>query len=78
MLVARAPRLLRDQRLQVLVEDLGLLVGEVLEALEGLVVGLLALELDAELLQALLEGVAAGELAEHDLVGASSPRPRRA
>ncbi len=61
--------LLRHQRLQVLVEDVGLLVGKVLEALEGLVVGVLALEFDADLLQPLLEGAAPGELAEHDPVG---------
>ena len=47
-----------------------LLVGKVLEALERLVVGVLAFELDAELFQALLEGVAPRELAEHDLVRA--------
>src|SRR5258708_31606994 len=69
-LLGRDPGLLRYQGLQVLVEDLGLLVGQVLEALEGLVVGVLALELDAELLQALLEGAAARELAEDYLVGA--------
>src|SRR5581483_2513979 len=44
--------------------------GEVLEALERLVHGVLALELDAELLQPLLEGVAPGQFAEDDLVGA--------
>ena len=35
---SETPGLLRHQRLQVLVEDLGLLVGQVLEALERLVV----------------------------------------
>src|SRR5687768_15615804 len=70
MLLRRAPGFLRHQRLQVLVEDLGLLVGQVLEALEGLVVGVLAVEVDAELLQALLEGVAPRQLAQDDLVHA--------
>src|SRR5712692_8372432 len=69
LLLGAAARLLRDQRQQVLVENVGLLVGEVLEALERLVVGVLALELYAELLHALPEGAAARELAEHDLVG---------
>src|SRR4051812_10638497 len=70
VIFGRAAGLLRHQRLQVLVVDLGLLVGKVLEALERGVHRVLALELDAELLQSLLECVAARELAEHDFVGA--------
>ena len=59
MLLGRAPGLLGHQRLQILVVDLGLLVGEILEALERLVHRVLALELDAELLQPLPEGITA-------------------
>src|SRR5919198_3118655 len=70
VLFGRAPRLLGDERLQILVEDLGLLVREVLEALERLVVRILTVELDAELLQPLAEGITPGQFAEHYLVRA--------
>ena len=57
-----------DERLQVVVEDVGLLIGKVLEALERLVVGVLAVEFDADLFESLAKGVAARELSEHDFV----------
>ena len=57
------------QRLQVLVEDFTLLVGEVLEAGERGVERLLAVEHDAEFGELGLEGVAAGQLAERQTVG---------
>ena len=73
--------LVLDQRLDVLVEDVLLAVGEILEAAEGVLEGVVA-ELEAELVQLLAEGVAAGMLAHdqrgrlhadvlgpHDLVG---------
>ena len=69
MLALGVDRAFHRQGEDVLVEDVALAVGELLEARErGVDVGL-GLELDAELLQALLEGVAARELAEDDLVG---------
>jgi hypothetical protein len=57
------------QGLQVLVEDLVLLVGQRLETGEGAVELLLGLDDHPELLQARAEGVAAGVLAHHQLVG---------
>jgi hypothetical protein len=60
----RDRRLVLDQRLDVLVEDVLLAVGEILEAAEGVLEGVVA-ELEAELLQLLAEGVAAGMLAHH-------------
>ena len=69
MLLLGRDGFVHDQRDDVLVEDLVLAVGQVLEALEGRVDLGLALQLDAQLLQALLEGVAARQLAQHDLVG---------
>ena len=62
--VLRVRDLLVDQRLDVLVVDLLLAVGERLEAHEG-VFELVAGELVAELLQLVHEGVAAGVLAHH-------------
>mmetsp|Transcript_100316 Transcript_100316/g.279272 ORF Transcript_100316/g.279272 Transcript_100316/m.279272 type:complete len:521 (+) Transcript_100316:2515-4077(+) len=62
-------RLVHHKGQDVLVEDLILAVGEILEALEGRIDLGLAFQLDAQLLQPLLEGVAARQLAEHDLVG---------
>jgi len=62
---------------QVLVENVGLLVGEVLEALEGLVVGVLASSSTPSSFHPLPEGVAARELAS-TICWCSSPRPRRA
>src|SRR5690606_12068132 len=62
-------RLLRYQCEDVFIEALGLAIGELLQALEGLVDPLLAVEREAELLQALLERIAPGELAKNDLVG---------
>ncbi len=69
MLVVGGDRAFHREGEDVLVEDVALAVGELLEAGErGVDVGL-GLELDAELLQPLLEGVAPRELAEDDLVG---------
>ena len=59
-----------DQRVQVLVEDLALLVGELLEARERGIERVLVGQVDAELGEPRLERVAPGELAEHQLVGA--------
>ena len=61
-------QLVGDQRLEVHRGDLLLLVGDLLEALEGGVQRLPG-QLEAELGQRLLERVAAGVLAEHDRVG---------
>src|SRR5215467_219462 len=58
----------RHQDVQVNVEDLVLLVGELLETLESLVVRVVGLEVDAQLLEALLEGAASRMLAEDQLV----------
>ena len=63
MLVLLIEIRLRDQRLQILVEDLVFLVGQVLEALERRIQVLLALEIDVQFLETALEGVAAGMLA---------------
>ena len=70
LLLVVARRLVADQHLQILVEDLRFLVGQILEARESRVQRFFGLQLDAELLQTLLEGVAAGLLAQHQLVGA--------
>src|SRR6266542_2972922 len=56
--------------MQVLVEDLALLVGTLLEACEGVIDRLLGAQIDAELRESRLEGIAPGELAQHQLVGA--------
>ena len=56
--------LVLDQRHDVLVEDVLLAVGEILEAAEGVLEGVVA-ELEAERDQLLAEGVAAGMLAHH-------------
>ena len=56
MLGSSGRRSVGDERLQVLVENVGLLVGEILKALERLVVGVLSVELDTELLQPLTKG----------------------
>ena len=65
-----------DQRHEILVEDLLLLVGQRLEADEGVVERVLA-QLVAQLLELLLEGVAAGMLA-HDQVRADQADDPRA
>ena len=62
--VVRVRDLLVDQRLDVLVVDLLLAVGQRLEAHEG-IFELVAGELVAELLQLVHEGMAAGMLAHH-------------
>ena len=56
--------------MQIFVEDLALLVGELLEARERVIERLLAAKIDAELGKARPERVATGELAQHQPVGA--------
>ena len=58
----------REERLDVLIKNLALLIREVLEAEERFVDFHFARHRNAELLDTLLEGVAAGELPEHDAV----------
>ena len=65
--------LVGDDRLEVEGGHLLLLVGDLLEPLERLVQRV-ALDLEAELLERVLERVAAGVLAEHDLVRARARR----
>ena len=57
-----------EERLDVLIKNLALLIREVLEAEERLIDFHFARHRNAELLDTLLEGVAAGELPEHDAV----------
>ena len=54
--------------MQVFVEDLVLAVGQFLETGKGRVQGLVAIELDTEFLQAALEGIAPGMLAQNQFV----------
>ena len=61
------------QRHDVLVEDVLLLVGQVLEAGESVIERVLAPEVDPELGEPRLECVAARELAQHDHGGAKQP-----
>ena len=58
-----------DQRNDVLIEDLAFAVGKFLELGKGIVDFGLAFQHHAQILQALLEGVATAELAQHDFVG---------
>ena len=76
VLLRRLAHLVGDDRLEVERGDLLLLVRELLEPLEGLVQRV-ALDDEAELLQRVLERVAAGVLAEHDLVASRGRRRRR-
>jgi len=69
VLLGRRDRFLRDQRLQVFVEDLALLVGEVLEAGKGGIERLFRVEFDTQLLKPRAEGIAPGQLAQGELVG---------
>ena len=65
-----------DQSGDVLVEDLLLLVGQLLEAAEGILQRIVA-EVEAQFLQLAAEGVAAGMLAQHQ-VGLRRARRLRA
>ena len=67
--------LLGDDRLEVGFGDLDLLVGELLEAHERRVERV-ALHVDAHLLERVVERVAAGVLAQHDLRGFLADRRR--
>ncbi len=75
--LARLRHLVLDQRRDVLVEDVLLAVGEILEAAEGVLEGVVA-ELEAELDQLLAEGVAAGMLAHDQRGRLHARRPRAA
>ena len=58
-----------DQSQNVFVKNLALAIGQLLEACESLIDGGFAIQLHTQLLQALFEGVATAELAQHDFVG---------
>ncbi len=70
LLLLRFRRFFGDDRDDVFVEDLRLAVGQFLEARERRIQLAFAFERDAQLLQTLLERIAARQLAEHDLVRA--------
>jgi hypothetical protein len=70
MLADLRHRAFTHQRLQVLVENLALAVGQVLEARKRGIQCLFAVHHDAQLGQARAEGIAAGQFAQGQLVGA--------
>ena len=68
VLVLGGHGLVRNERVQVLVENLPLLVGELLEPGERVVQRFIGAEIDAELGQLRLERIAARQLAQRELV----------